>query len=286
MHDVVMPKKYKLEDFHDFIQSKCEILQLNNCSIIMIDQDHTDDRALNPFIESIGSAKNTKAILVEYFRPELLKNAQSFPILGKLLEKLFDSQIGVTYRTNISDKLADIAKLTNKVIAVSDIACNPQYFYAYGGLSTSLVIANSFIPELLPLTLAYSTMWGVNRVQEFITHSGHFDINQIHQYEQILLDAEDARRVYTATGLQKLTQQYHSSVPNENRILMCFPKEHRMRITNYLMNSMQRSNKRQIYRFLPLIKKTLRQYDWNTSYIDFSENKDLGKWKLFSEESL
>jgi len=182
LQDVIIPQDVHLKEVEEFLSNKCEILSLNNCSVIMVDQDHTYDRTLNPLIESIASAKNTKAILVEYFRPELLKNAQSFPVLGKLLEKLFDSQIGVTYRTNISDKLADLAKLTNKVIAVSDIACNPQYFYAYGGISTTLALSSGFVPELLPLTLAYSTMWGVNRVQEFITHSGHFDINQIHQY--------------------------------------------------------------------------------------------------------
>ena len=270
------------------MNKKCEGVRVGKTDVVFVEQEHILGVELDPSLESIARASGTKVIMVEYFEPELRANARNFPVLGKLLEKGFDARIQVGDKTGLSNKLAQIAKETGKPIAVADIANKAEYYYGYSLVPSGLELASVVFPVLLPLAVTYGSMWGINRLHEFITLKGHFDTKKIHQYEKVLFDTEDARRVFAAIGIRQLTNEYQPIATKPCRILVCYPKAHAMRIANYLTDreltsTISQATKGLMYRLYPALDISVRQYTWKAM---FAKDTSLAGWQQFSNRPL
>ena len=291
MSDVVQVGRVSAETLGTFLNEACEGIRIGNTDVVFVEQEHTRNLELDPSLESLARASGTKAILVEYFEPELKANARNFPVLGKLLEKVFNAEGGAGVKTNLSNKLAEIAKEVGKPIAVSDIANKAEYYFGYSLAPSGLLAASSVLPALLPVAITYTSMTGINRLHEFVTKKGHYDPEKIHQYEKILLDTEDARRVFAAMGIRQLVSEYQPKSSEPCRILACYPKAHSMRIANYLTDQgsfsrTERWAKQLLYRLYPAIDISVRQYQWKDTLARVTKDPSLAGWQQFSNRSL
>lgn len=291
MTDVVRSGEVSTNTLREFLDEKCEGVRIGNTDVIFISQDHTRILEMDPDLESLVGAPGTKVILVEYFEPELVANARNFPVLGALLEQVFKEGGGAGVKTVLSNKLAEIAKKKGKPIAVADIANKAEYYFGYSLAPGGLIAASNIFPALLPVAITYSTMYGVNRIHEFITKKGHFDPDKIHKYEKMLLDTEDARRVFVAMGARQLASEYEPRGSEPCRVLACYPKAHVMRIADYLTNQetlskMSRTAKQLLYRLYPAIDITVRQYQYKDTLARLAQDQSLAGWKRFSNRSL
>lgn len=291
MSDVVQGDKVSEEKLKTFLKEKCEGVRIGNTDVIFVEQDHIRNLELDPSLESLVRASGTKAILVEYFEPELEANARNFPVLGKLLEKVFKAVGGAGVKITLSNKIAEIAKETGKPIAVSDIANKAEYYYGYSLGPGGLMATSSILPALLPVAITYTSMYGINALHEFITKKGHFDPGRIHQYEKVLLGTEDARRVFASMGIHQLAEEYQPRGTESCRILACYPKVHAMRIVNYLVNpdlssKVSRSAKKLLYRLYPALDISVRQYQWKDTLARLAQDPSLAGWQRFSNRSL
>lgn len=291
MTDVIKTGGVSSETLERFLEEKCEGVRIGNTDVVFVSQDHVRNLVLDPALESLASAPGTKAILVEYFDPELKANAKNFPILGEFLEQVFQASGGGRVKTSLSNKIAEIARKTGKPIAVADIANKPEYYYGYSLAPGGLIAASNMFPTLLPVAITYSAMYGVNRIHEFITKRGHFDPNKIHKYEKMLLDTEDARRVFVAMGVRQLASEYQPRDVEPSRILACYPKAHAMRIADYLTNQdtfskMSKTAKQLLYRLYPALDISVRQYQHKGTLARLAQDQSLAGWQRFSNRSL
>lgn len=291
MVDVISSGKVSTDNLRQFLDKKSEGVKIGNTDVIFVSQDHTGNLKMDPALESLAGAPGTKAILVEYFEPELMANARNFPVLGKFLEQVFKAIGGPGVKTVLSNKLAEIAKEKGKPIAVADIANKAEYYYGYSLFPSGLITAPIIFPTLLPITLTYSSMYGINRIHEFITKKGHFDPDKIHEYEKILLDTEDARRVFVAMGTRQLASEYQPRGLEPCRILACYPKAHAMRIVDYLTNQgtlskVSRRAKQLLYKIYPAIDISVRQYQYKDTLARLAQDPSLAGWQRFSNRSL
>lgn len=268
MGDVLQSGKVSERELEHYLKTSCRTLKIGTTDVIIANEEHRENARLHPALEAIAGAKGTKAILVEYFSPELQRNAANFPIFGKILEKRSKKLKNMQFKTGVSNQLAEIAKENDKPIAVADIANGPQYYYGYSLVPLTVFEASmSYYPLLATVTIPYI----INRVQEY-SSAGHFDPKKIHGYEKILLDTEDARRIFTAEGIEQLASEYPGS-----RILSAYPKGHAMRISNYLTNTepttrATKAVKKQLYRFIPGVDKSVRTYRWKDQLSRLGEN--------------
>lgn len=287
MSDVLQTGDVSKKTLMEFLDQKCISVRRGSTDIIFFLQEHTRDFELDPALQLVAGAQGTKAILVEYFQPELEANAKNFPIIGEFLSQAFNSDEQSKLRTAISSKLSELAKEKGKIIVVADIANKLEYFLDYSFIPGALMGASAICPTLLPLALMNFSMYFVNRLQQFITLGGHFDEKEIHQYEKLLFDIEDARRLFVAMGLQQVSEEYQPIGSGPCRILASYPEVHAMRIANYLIDEksfarLSKKVKQSLYRLYPFMDASVRQYEYRnqTSQTQFQG------WTRFSNRSI
>lgn len=253
------------ESLKTYLREKCDLIRIGKIEVIIAHQKHDEEIPLE--LKAIAEAPNTKAIMVEYFDPELHTNARNFPILGKVIEKLYLNSLDRKIKTRTSGQLAEIAKARNVPIAVADSANRAEYYLGYSGTAAFLIDLCPLIPELAPFAIGYSAMYLTNRIQEFVGNGGLYDTKKIHDYERFIFDTEDARRVFTAMGISKLAKNLEKQSEKRQRILVCYPKAHAIRIANYLHEEAPlfrktRNLKQKLYHLYPGLDISLRQYEW------------------------
>ncbi|MCR4329438.1 MAG: hypothetical protein NUV65_02740 [Candidatus Roizmanbacteria bacterium] len=279
--------------FKQFIYDKCIGIRIGPTDVLIVDEDRIHPQWFYPELSDLAGASGTKAIMVEYFKPELLANTRRIPIIGEQLEEMATRNKIVRDKVSVSNILARIAQHNDKPVAVADIANKPAYMVNYSFLPSALLVASSVFHPLIPLAAASQASLIFNRLQEF-TDRGHFDKKTIHAYEKILPDLEDARRVIVALGIQELASEYQqkSTDPSDPcRILVSYPKAHGMRIANYLTNQdaffkATRNAKELMYRTFPFLDVSLRQYRFKESLARLTEDASLAGWQQFSNMPL
>ncbi len=291
MPDVLQTRNVSPEAIRIFLSKKCEGFRIRETDVILVAQEHTSDFNLDLSLKSLAGASGTKVILVEYFSPELEANVRNFPFIGQLLKIVYETKSAKGVKTSLSNKLAQIARETGKPIAVADIANRAEYTLNYALVPGGLLEVSSVFHALIPVAIIYASMYGINRLQEFITHGGHFNQEKIHQYEKILLDIEDARRVFVSMGIRQLVREYQPIGSEPCRILACYPKAHVMRIANYLYNQelffrFMKTAKQLLYRLYPALDISVRQYRWKDTLARIAQDPTLAGWQLFSNRSL
>lgn len=268
--DKITDSTFTPETVESFIKEHVTGIRIGSVDVIIINQEHSEfnlSEGLPPVLKAYIASEKTKAVLEEYFNPELRLNAENMPILGVVV--------------------ADIA---NKMSYMTD------RFLAH---ATALLVALPLAQQNLALANIVSSIVYMGGVEAYgqITNKGMFDKEQVHNYEKILLSAEDARRVYVAEGIKQLAHEYQPRqgevVSDETRpqIVVVYPEAHAKRIANYLENPLivdrlSQTAKRIMYRTLPNLDFSVRTYEWKENLAKLASDPALANWQLVSNRPI
>lgn len=261
---------------------------LPGANVILLSQEHTGN--INPQVPPHILSKSTKAVILEYFVPELTNNTARTPLIGRRLENMWGAS-SYKIRCDTQHDLAELCKEAGKPVVVIDIANKPAYLVSQLGIPAMILgFGNTFVKPFSPEAdsvikrvgfLAFG-MLALNLYHEN-RDKGLFDRKRIHGYERFLLDAVDARRVFVAAGIRQLSDEMkdgHSSEIPE--IVVCYPEAHTRRIGNYLqdqslIDQVIRKTKQLLYRTNFWLDFNIRQYKWDDK---------TSAWKLASKRAI
>ncbi len=308
---------FSQQEIDNFVQEKVIGVKLNGVNVISIDFEHSNEE-VDPILEAYIKSPNTRVIVAEYFYPEIKNNAERTGLLSIM------NNIGGNYTAGIeyAKKLSEICRTANKPVAVTDLANKARYipfreFFRNSPLFLELVWGISGVqPELfqslnLPITGA-NVAWVSGMILGLSTGKGIFDKEKVGSLEKFVLDFEQARRLYAASGIKQLTQEYpplNQPGKHEPQIVVVYPKAHGIRITDNLINPNRGLDKAKdvVYKlFGPGLDFSVRQWAWKDSLqrlvdsgyrwgqsgnqsIDqrpAAKTTTLANWMLFSERKI
>lgn len=259
-------------------------IHIGNTPIQLIAQEHTEFSGdLDPTIRSLIQSEETGIVVAEYFYDEVAQRLRNVPLAGAFLERRLENHVDGS-RFSFSDALILEAFTAGKTVAVVDCANSAEYelHWALGPIPymlTAAILQQERVPAALravsaALGTTSALQWSWNRVRELIHRKGMFDRRGVSVEERFLLDAEDARRIYIAEGLQKLAELQNGFPNLPKQIIVPYPRAHQQRIAHYLSATGAdlaiRKAKKQVYDLLlPGIDRFPRLYqpDSTNGYI-------------------
>jgi hypothetical protein len=257
------------------IGDRKEIIRIGQVDLVFVSQSHDKFKGeLDPAFEFELKSSKTKAVVLEYFNEEIAQNASRVPLIGKKLHEIF-TKMRNSQDFQFGEKIADICRDLNTPIVTMDIAMTPSYVANWAMFSVFTA--------------------GLTRIQE-MSGWGMFGENR-HEYEKLIPDMEDARRVFAAKGLKKMAEEFQppkdNNVTDDNRpqIIICYPKAHVSRIADYLTNDslltrMAMGVKTKLYKLAPKIDWTIRTWKWKNMLANFTGVQKLAGWQKISNEKI
>ena len=301
----ILHEDVSLGNVEAFTKEHIRRVRIGSVDVMIIDQEHAEfDSAfgLSPALKACIASGKTRVVLEEYFNPELRTNAEDIPVLGKAAGLLWkNTEEKQNTRVLFNDAVTEECRRAGKPIAVADIANKMSYMVdrflpSLTALAAALPLATHNL-ALANLISAAIYMGGIEAYGQ-IMNKGIFDKNKIHEYERILLSAEDARRVYVAEGIKQLAHEYQpkegeTAMPDETRpqIVVIYPKAHARRIADYLENpslagKLSQVAKRIMYKTLPNLDFSVRIYEWKERLAKLIGNPSLANWQLVSNRPI
>jgi hypothetical protein len=199
--DVGVPSQE--ESTSDWNTLKVDKLDVHGVTISLISCDHDPELMPkdSPWSVIEGEIEKSSLVFVEYFPHELETTVYNVPIIGKAVKAIGESK-GIN---DFFNRVSSLAITHDREVAVADIANNLTFSAYYGflrgplGLTIMGISQQSKFGELLgACVLAYEM--GVNL--QAIMRLGMFDFER-KKIETLMIDMEDARRLYTARGIQQ-----------------------------------------------------------------------------------
>lgn len=270
-------------------KSHCNIIDIPNGSpVVMIDREHDEwNGEVDPLLAQCLGNPNCQTYVPEYFLPDLKRNESKYPeVLKKLVGFSSDnSNAGYGNRGEYFYSHAkEFIQGEGKRVSVVDIAnCGlyEVYFnlwpfaFSLAGVSTPIAPTLKVLSSLAPIIMkglnAFSDGQKVKCQKTNENGVGIFDKKKISWYEKFMYDFEDARRVYAAKAIEKLSIDTKNEYPNQDQFLtVVYPKAHAMRITDYLTkqnsdNSLFTKFKEFVYHY-PGLEFSTRTYENKKSY--------------------
>ncbi len=226
-----------------FIKESVTGVRMNGVDVLSVDFEHSDNSP-DPYIGKFIGSDRTKLVVAEYFYPELERNLKKSPLRKHAEHLMFvDNKDRMMFAKN----LADFVQRQNKPVAVADIANKPSYMAVRDIFRSSLVAAGflgggigmnqnmNLAPYLLALEAGI--IWDGSIFAQRKLGRGIFNKDQISKFEKLVLDFEQARRMYLARGVEQLTQEYSPKDGEERpQIVVIYPKAHGIRMADALVN--------------------------------------------------
>lgn len=280
-----------------FIEEHVRVVHREGIDAVIIDQEWNQPffrgYTIDPVLECYIESARTKGVMVEYFNPELIQNAQNTPFIGRKLAQMYASNTR-SERTYYSQQLAQVIQEAGKKAFVADIANKPTYqvlkILSKDAGIPALVASPWFPPEIQPLIWAYAALAISGAVQE-TKGVGMFDKTKIHGFEKFIPDIEDARRLYGAAGIEQLMAEYATKSTEEGekdaQLVIVYPIAHARRITDYLVNpSRARAVKKALYRLMPGLDFSVRTWEWKDTLTKGEDYSSPGGWERTSNKML
>ncbi|HRI05728.1 MAG TPA: hypothetical protein PLV59_02170 [Candidatus Dojkabacteria bacterium] len=277
----------------------CRLIEVpDGVPILIIDREHDEwEGGDDPLLAKCLGSPSCKEFIPEYFLPDLKRDEDKYPDFVKKLMGFSADDTNAAYEKRGGFFYYHAQKfmgVEGKKVSVVDIA-NTGLYEAYFSLWPAVYsLTGSALP--LPPTLKIITVlapW-VMRAINYIGDGqkvgdqktnengrGIYDKRHINSYEKAIYDMEDARRVYAARALEKLSNDRKKQYPNNDQLLVAvYPKAHAMRIANYLTNlnpstAISTQVKNLLYRY-PGLEFSTRTYEKKKSY----GSKPEGYWDL------
>ncbi|MBI4973631.1 hypothetical protein HZC27_03415 [Candidatus Roizmanbacteria bacterium] len=272
----------KLESF---VKEHVRVVRVADTDVTIIDQEHDEYKGeINPILQAYLESKRTKTAVVEYFLPELSRNAPHLPkvvkkIMGDPIEELPTKDT----RANLFMDIAEVMKKCGKTVTCVDIANKLSYeLYHLLMKGQSLTMILSLIPQipfsiadrLFLSTIAPLASLGGDEILEK-SDKGIYDKQKISWDENLYISMEDGRRIYAAKALKKLGEDYTKEYPMKDessrpQIIIVYPRAHALRIADYmtsksLFTQAAQSAKQFLY-YLPNLDHAYRTYTWKESH--------------------
>jgi len=291
-----------------FVNDHVRIVRMGNTDITIIDQEHDEHKGeLNPLLTAYLTHQRTKTAVVEYFMPELQRNASKTP---EFVKKNIISVDGIIDegRGSMFMDIAEIMKINGKSVSCVDIANKLSYESYYALMKGKALPAFAALIPQIPLSpidrLLLSTImplvsWSGDSVLEMLG-KGIYDKQKISLLENLALSMEDGRRVYAAAGLKVLAQDYNKEYPTQNmnqqdnnnhpQIIVVYPRAHATRIANYMTSESTftkaaKSAKQFLY-YLPGLDYSYRTYEWKDILAKATDKPELASWQLTTSRKI
>jgi len=223
-----------------FINDHVEVVRIGDTTVVLVNQEHqiyTDYELPHLLTEMIGSlGQRERGLLVlEYFEPELFKNAGRIPGLRgifKLSQKVWGY---VSRRVQLAEKLASVAASASVPVAVLDIASTPEFEFhkraplwvSVAALTVGRIRTSRTLRNAAMLTAGY---FGVMEVAEYAKKL-IFEPHGVTPWDRVLFHIEDARRIISANLLRKVAANGHDIV------MVVQPEVHNHRLKMLLTDS-------------------------------------------------
>lgn len=281
----------------EFVNDHVRIVQVGNTEITIVDQEHDEYKSeLSPVLQAYLNSPRTQTAVVEYFMPELLKNAANVPAIGNKayqeMKKLNQEGQGSMFM-----EIAEIMKKNGKTVTCVDIANKLSYELYYALMKGQfLPFISSLIPQI-PYSLADRVLlssvlpmvsWAADSVLESYG-KGIYDKQRVSWWENLIMSMEDGRRIYAAKGLENIAKDFNGQYPTQNRlennqIVVIYPKAHSNRIVDYMTSSSIlkkgiRKAKQFLY-YLPNLDYSYRIYSWKEMLANVTGKEELASWQL------
>lgn len=280
----------------EYLAQRLRVLEFNGNRILFIDEDHSEKakKKLHIALQKIVERPELKTIFIEYFAPEIKKNAREFTQHTHIPLNFFLGSKERRSRIFSSNQLILKAEQEGKTIAVVDIANSVRYMInkkimtALGpAVGIGYLLSNPehgvSAPSGLSLFLAYCSFRSLSEVIPQ-HHSGKGFLSKIVDSSTFAL--EDARRHFISDAVTtRMTQEQPSSEnTNPTEMLVIYPQFHNNRIIHNILYP--NKLKKNLYQtFFPFLDYHLRLYSTVPSK-DSTEKqfeKRDRRWKLIDK---
>lgn len=280
------------------------VVRVGNADVTIVDQEHDEHKGqIDPVLQAYLDSPSTKTAVVEYFMPELQRNA---PKLPEFVNKSIGSIEDLTKegRGSMFMDIAEIMKKDGKTVSCVDIANKLSYEIYYALMKgQALPAVASLIPQiplspvdrLLLASVLPLVFWGGDELLE-TGGKGIYNKQKISLLENLALSMEDGRRIYAAKGLKSLAQDYNKEYPVSNagqenpQIVVVYPRAHAIRIADYmtsdsLVTKAAKTAKQFLY-YLPNLDYSYRTYTWKDMLAKATNKPELASWQLTTSKKV
>jgi hypothetical protein len=260
-----------------FVDKKVTGVHMNGVDVIFIDTEHNES-GLDYLSQAYINSPRTSAIVTEYFDPELRNNIPAW--FRKKAEK---SNEGYRRRFRSTKEKEEVLRDSQKPVVVADPADRVSYELIYRATRTVLPLASGAAaaaglvsqtggaPGMIgaaAVGLLALRMWRTNHQEVY--GKGMFNRTKPTDHERLIPDLEQARRLFVARHLEDLTKEYAPQINSDitPRIIVLYPKAHRLRLMDRLLNPTPHLDQIQttVYKTLfPMLDFSRRTYRWKNS---------------------
>ncbi len=281
------------EETRRLVRTYIHGVQIGGVNTLVISQEYDAKLHIAPLdaiIFALIKDQRSKPPMIEYFSPEIIKNAENIPLIGGWFAREFKKNEaesdGGYVKAKYYDELAAIAAKEGKDVVIGDVANRIRYY------TSSLVwtVGTSLIGGLINpwFGLINAFYYSLSDLYRLFTDSGQFDRATMHWYEIFDIHQEDGRRMYIAQSLRQLAVE--NQPQRIGRIqelpiqLVVYPPAHALRISRYL------HPKNQVERVMRIIKLLVYRasgiFGLDFSIRQFHHDASLNQWSKVGEKSM
>lgn len=288
-----------------FVKNHVRVVRVGNVDVTIVDQEHKEHKGqIDPILQAYLDSPFTKTAVVEYFLPELQRNA---PKLSEFIQQLVGSVDDLAKEGSVGSMFMDIAEVMKKngrTVSCVDIANKLSYEVYYALMKVqALPMFTSLIPQmplspvdrLLLASVLPLVSWGADSLLE-ASGKGIYDKQKISKLENLALSMEDGRRIYAAKGLKSLAQDYNKEYPVSNldqgnpQIVVVYPRAHALRIADYMTSDLlvtkAAKTAKQFLYYLPNLDYSYRTYTWKDMLAKATNKPELASWQLTTSKKV
>lgn len=266
--------------------------RVNGMRVLLVDHEH--DRPfegvkltkLHPAAKALIASESTYALGMEYFVPEIRRNATRVPYLGRKIIQGEEKRPRLTFPKELEAVAAKAPKAVFVVDPANRETVALTHYYLPWAVALGLIAAIPIFPEvvknpavLLP-ALAYLGLYNeVRRIGR--------DHRKLHPlFQRFGISEDDGRRVFVAKGIKEVVKKVRETDPKaiaDRQLVVVYPKAHTMTIGDYLEHP--HFIKQFLYRLRVDVPKKTRIFvpDYHTKGISKGDIFD-GWRRLFNEQ--
>lgn len=290
--------QFEPEQIETFLREKVIGVHRKGYDVLFVDTDadspDPSSSSLNPLTVACMNSPQTVGVMPEYFYPELRDNAG---LLSSSMRRYQDGPLsnGTGRKLRFAAAIESACAESGKTVVVADIANKPSYLVTNAALTQSpTLLASVLYPFtqsslITGVAIAGSMTWLGVKNYVMAHGKGVHNPNKILQYEDLIPDFEQARRLRVAQALTQITdgQLIELPVTDDPRIVALYPRAHGMRIADKLVHPRAGRNKVQAIAYsalAPWLETSVRVYTESTSTVS-KEGRGPRGWLRVSADS-
>jgi hypothetical protein len=248
-----------------FVEHQATGVRVNGVDVLSVDFDH-DEEEVGPITRGLIGSPQTGPVVSEYFTPDMGSGADMYKSGSRVLDKINGAR-DYTSRLAYADDLADVCAEEGKTVVVADIANKSSYvltrelfrvapgFVLYKGtellpdeIFQNINAVTGLPPRLQEIATALLCigLWSGPLVYQIQKRKGMFNPEKVTQLDRMVLDFEQARRLYWAKGIEQLTSDIQQNTPegeDPKQVVFLNQRAHTLRVDDMILNPNEGYNK-------------------------------------------